>query len=468
MTTLDFKARASRAMNEPQLASALLRVKSHFITGRQAASARFADFEALRDRAAAIRRRSIALMPDLLVRFEAAATAAGAVVHWAADAAEARAIALRICRAGGVKTALKSKSMVTEEIELNAHLEQAGIRPIETDLGEYIVQLRGEKPSHIIAPAIHLSKEDVAATFRANHTDLDPARDLSKRNTLVREARVKLREAFLSADAGITGGNLLIAETGSIVLVSNEGNIDLTAAAPRLHIAIVGIEKVVETWDDAGIVLRVLARSATGQDMSSYVTCLTGATPDGETGPRESHIILLDNGRSAVRDTDRREILACIRCGACLNHCPVYAAIGGHAYGSIYPGPMGAVLSPAIDGLKPHADLPNASSFCGRCEEVCPVRIPLPKLLRHWREDGFARHLPPRGERWGLGLWSGLAGRPWVYRTAQSAARLGLRTLAWMQGGRVTRLPVVKGFTASRTIAPPSGGSFQSRWRGER
>jgi L-lactate dehydrogenase complex protein LldF len=468
MTTLDFKARAARAMNEPQLASALLRVKSHFITGRQAASARFPDFEMLRDRAAVIRRRSIALMPELLERFETAATAAGTTVHWAADAAEAREFAVRICTANGVKTALKSKSMVTEEIELNAHLEQAGVRPIETDLGEYIIQLRGERPSHIIAPAIHLSKEDVAGTFRAHHTDLDPARDLSQRNTLVREARVKLRDAFLSADAGITGGNLLVAETGSIVLVSNEGNIDLTAAAPRLNIAIVGIEKVVETWDDAGIILRVLARSATGQDMSSYVTCLTGATPEGETGPRQSHIILLDNGRSAVRDTDRQEILACIRCGACLNHCPVYAAIGGHAYGSIYPGPMGAVLSPAIDGLKAHADLPNASSFCGRCEEVCPVRIPLPKLLRHWREDGFARHLPPRGERWGLGLWAWLAGRRRAYGFVQAVAAFGLRNLARFQGGRVTRLPVMKGFTATRTMTPPAGGSFQSRWRGAR
>jgi L-lactate dehydrogenase complex protein LldF len=468
MTTLDFKARATRAMHEPQLAAALLRVKSHFVSGRVAAASRFPDFDDLRDRAAAIRRRSIALMPDLLERFETAAQAAGVQVHWAADAAEARTIALDICKAAGVMTALKSKSMVTEEIDLNAHLEKAGITPIETDLGEYIIQLRGEKPSHIIAPAIHLSKQDVADTFRAHHTELDPARDLSKRNTLVREARAKLREAFLSADAGITGGNLLVAETGSIVLVSNEGNIDLTSAAPRVHIALVGIEKVVETWDDAGIILRVLARSATGQDMSCYVTCLTGPATGGETGPRESHIILLDNGRSAVRDTDRREILACIRCGACLNHCPVYASIGGHAYGSIYSGPMGAVLSPAIDGLKAHADLPNASSFCGRCEEVCPVRIPLPKLLRHWREDGFARHLPPRGERWGLGLWSGLAGRPWAYRLAQGIARSGLRTLAWMQGGRVKRLPVVKGFTATRTIAAPKGGSFQSRWRGPR
>ncbi|MCC6917796.1 MAG: lactate utilization protein [Alphaproteobacteria bacterium] len=468
MTALDFKGRAARAMHDPQLSAALLRVKSHFVTGRNMAAARFADFETLRDRAAAIRRRSIARMPDLLERFEASAEAAGAKVHWAADAAEARSIALGILKAAGAKTALKSKSMVTEEIELNAYLEAAGIQPIETDLGEYIVQLRGEKPSHIIAPAIHLSKQDVADTFRSHHTDLDPERDLSQRNTLVREARVKLRAAFLSADAGITGANMLVAETGSIVLVSNEGNIDLTATAPRLHVALVGIEKVVETWDEAGTILRVLARSATGQDMSSYVTCLTGVAGEGETGPKESHIILLDNGRSAVRDTDRREILACIRCGACLNHCPVYASIGGHAYGSIYPGPMGSVLSPAIDGLKAHADLPNASTLCGRCEEVCPVRIPLPKLLRHWREDGFARHLPPRGERVGLGLWSWMAGRPLAYGLSQRLARLGLRTLAWMQGGRVRRLPVVKGFTATRTIAPPKGGSFQARWKGPR
>ena len=469
MTALDFKARATRAIHDPQLAAALARAKGHFASGRAAAIARTPDFELLRDRAAAIRRRSIASMADLLERFEAQATAAGAVVHWAADAAEACAIATRICHENGVKRVIKSKSMATEEIHLNAHLAKAGIEPIETDLGEYIIQLRGEPPSHIIGPALHLSKDQVADTFRSHHTELDPTRDLNERPALVREARVKLREAFLTADAGITGANMLIAETGSIVLVSNEGNIDLTAAAPRLHIAVAGIEKVVETWDDAGIILRVLARSATGQDMSSYVTCLTGPAPEGEVGPRQSHIILLDNGRSALAAGNKAQMLACIRCGACLNHCPVYATIGGHAYGSVLSGPMGAVLTPAIDGLKAHADLPNASSFCGRCEEVCPVRIPLPMLLRHWREDAFAAHIPRRGERWGLKLWTAIATRPLAYRLALSASGIGLRMLARFQRGRVRSLPLLgKGFTATRDIAPPKGGSFQSRWQGTR
>lgn len=469
MTALDFKARAHAAMNDAKLAPALKRMKSHFQMGRAAAAARFPDFEMLRDRATAIRRRSIALMPDLLERFEANATAAGATVHWAADAAEACAIAARICRENGVKRAIKSKSMATEEIHLNAHLAREGVEPIETDLGEYIIQLRGERPSHIIAPAIHLSKEDVAETFRAAHTDLDGDRDITERTALVQEARIKLRQAFLTADAGITGGNMLIAETGTILLVSNEGNIDLTATAPRVHIAVVGLDKIVESWNDAGIVLRVLARSATGQDMSSYVTCLTGTAMDGETGPKQSHIILLDNGRSALRASNKAEMLACIRCGACLNHCPIYAATGGHAYGGTYSGPMGAVLTPLFDGLRENADLPSASTFCGRCEAVCPVRIPLPMLLRHWREDAFAAGIPPRGERWGLGLWRWAGRAPWRYRLATRLASMGIRTIGWFQRGRVKRLPLAGGdFTATRDITPPKGGTFQSRWRGKR
>ncbi len=469
MTALDFKSRAHAAMNDAKLAPALKRMKSHFQTGRAMAAARFPEFEMLRDRAAAIRRRSIALMPDLLERFEANATAAGMQVHWAADAAEACAIAARICRDNGVRRAIKSKSMATEEIHLNAHLAREGIEAIETDLGEYIIQLRGERPSHIIAPAIHLSKEDVAETFRAAHGDLPPGRDIAERTALVKEARVKLREAFLTADAGITGANMLIAETGTILLVSNEGNIDLTATAPRLHIAIAGLDKIVESWDDAGIVLRVLARSATGQDMSSYVTCLTGAAAEGEAGPRQSHIILLDNGRSAMRASNKAEMLACIRCGACLNHCPIYAATGGHAYGGTYSGPMGAVLTPLFDGLRDNADLPNASTFCGRCQEVCPVRIPLPMLLRHWREDAFAAGIPPRGERWGLGLWRWAGRANWRYRLATRAASLGLRLTGWWQRGTIRRLPLAGGnFTATRDMTPPSGASFQSRWTGQR
>ncbi|BCW87262.1 Lactate utilization protein B [Alphaproteobacteria bacterium SO-S41] len=470
MTTLDFKGRAAKALHDPQLTGALARAKGHFALGRAAAKARTPDFEMLRDRATAIRRRSIALMPDLLERFEARATAAGATVHWAADAADARAIATGICKAHGATRAIKSKSMATEEIELNAHLLSHGITPVETDLGEYIIQLRGETPSHIIAPAVHLTKDQVAETFRAAHTDLDPARDISERQALVKEARVKLREAFLAADVGITGANILVAETGTIVLVSNEGNIDLTASAPRLHIAIAGIEKVVESWDDAGIVLRVLARSATGQDMSSYVTVLTGPAQGDEVGPRTSHIILLDNGRSTLAAGNKAEMLACIRCGACLNHCPVYTAVGGHAYGGPYSGPMGAVLTPAIDGLtKDTANLPNASSFCGRCEAVCPVRIPLPMLLRHWREDAYAAGLPTRGERWGLGIWRALSTRPWAYRLTQWSAARGLRFVSWWQGGRIKRLPFAgRGFTATRDIAPPAAKSFQAQWRGRR
>ena len=295
--------------------------------------------------------------------------------------------------------------MISEEIGLNDFLTQNGITPVETDLGEYIIQLRGEHPSHIIAPAVHVNRDQVEADFRKFHTDLDPDRDLSEPVTLLSEARQILRKKYGEADIGVTGANFLIAETGTSVIVTNEGNGDLTQLLGKCHVVLASIEKLVPTLEDTAQILRVLARSATGQDMSVYTTLSTGPKREDDLdGPDEYHVILLDNGRTAMLGTEFEEMLRCIRCGACMNHCPVYHAVGGHSYGSVYPGPMGAVLTPSLSGIDKSGHLPNASTFCGRCESVCPMRIPLPKMMRHWREKGVRE---PSDAETGAGRASG-------------------------------------------------------------
>ena len=318
--------------------------------------------------------------------------------------------------------------MIGEEIAINDYLSANGIEPIETDLGEYIIQIRNEIPSHIIAPAIHLTQQQVEASFRETHTHLDPARQLAEPRQLLDEARGILRQKFLDADVGITGANFLVAETGTSVIVTNEGNGDLTQLLPKAHIVLASLEKVVPTLEDTSTILRVLARSATGQDMSVYTTFSTGPRRAADLdGPGEYHVILLDNGRSALLGSEFQEILRCIRCGACMNNCPVYASVGGHAYGWVYPGPMGAVLTPSLIGIENARHLPNASTFCGRCESVCPMRIPLPKMMRHYREQEYERKLSPRAVRTGLAAWAFLARRPALYhrlaRIGAAAAR---------------------------------------------
>jgi L-lactate dehydrogenase complex protein LldF len=458
-----FKENAAVALADARLQEALAEMRSSFRGRHQAAARALPEFEALRDHAKAIKQHTLANLDYYLERFEAKVKEAGGQVHWCADAAEARKVVLAICRRAHARTVTKGKTMVGEEIALNAHLEAHGIVPVETDLGEYIIQLRGETPSHIIAPAIHVSKEGVADTFRAHHADLDPERPLGEITAMLAEARGRLRARFLAADVGITGANFLIAETGSSVIVTNEGNGDLTQIIPRVHIVLAGIEKVVPTLEDATAILRILARSATGQEMSVYTTLSTGPRrardPDG---PAEYHVVLLDNGRSAVLGTEFEDMLRCIRCGACMDHCPVYHAIGGHAYGSVYPGPIGAVLTPALFGLETAADLPNASTLCGRCESVCPMRIPLPKLLRRWRELSFERRLPPARERWALEAWAWLAQRPRLYRLATALAARLLRRPAT---GRIRRLPLGAGWTRTRDFPAPAGRTFQEQWR---
>ena len=463
-TSHAFVENARRALNDAQLHKALGHMKAGFQDKRAATISRLPEFEDLRDQGRAIKNHVLAHLDAYLERFERSVTESGGTVHWAPTAAEARDAVLSICRAAGAKTVTKGKSMVAEEIGLNDHLEANGVEPIETDLGEYIIQLRGEYPSHIIAPAIHLVKEQVAESFYEHHQDLDPDRSLDEPRALCDEARAVLRQKFLGADVGITGANFLIAETGSTVIVTNEGNGDLTQNLPRIHIVVCSIEKVVPTLEDAQTILRLLARSATGQEYSAYTTFSTGPKRPGDLdGPDEFHVVLLDNGRSKLLGTPAQEALRCIRCGACMNHCPIYASVGGHAYGWVVPGPIGAALDPGLIGLEEAGHLPNASTFCGRCEYVCPMRIPLPSIMRHWREQQHEGRLSPATMRFGLGIWAWFARRPALYRLG---ARLAAGTLAMFGGksGRLRRVPLAGGWTDVRDLPAPEGATFQQLW----
>ena len=464
-TSQNFKANAHHALGDAQLQKALGHVRVNFIERRAFAAAALPEFEALRDSARDIKDHVLAHLDLYLETYEANVVAAGGTVHFARTALEACATIVEICKAEGARTVTKGKSMVSEEIGLNAAIEAAGMTPIETDLGEYIIQLRNEAPSHIIAPAVHLNKEQVEADFRRVHTDLPKDRNLDAPETLLAEARGILREKFLDADVGVTGANFLVAETGTSIIVTNEGNGDLTQTLPRVHIVIASLEKIVPTLEDASQIIRVLARSATGQDMSVYTTLSTGPRRAGDPdGPQAYHVVLVDNGRSAMLGTEFEDMLRCIRCGACMNHCPVYHAVGGHAYGWVYPGPMGAVLTPSLIGVDKGGHLPNASTFCGRCESVCPVRIPLPKMMRHWREREFERHLSPASVRYGIGLWAYFAKRPALYRFATSIA---MGALGWLgrARGKFRKLPLAGGWTDYRDMPAPQGQTFQHQWK---
>ena len=465
MSTTTFKSNVSKALADDKLQFAMTETGPRFIAKRTKAREALPEFDALRDQARDIKDHVLDHLDIYLETYEAKVKEAGGHVHWAETPEDARAAVLEICRKAGARLVTKGKSMISEEIDLNRHLEENGITPVETDLGEYIIQLRNERPSHIIAPAVHLTRDQVEEDFRRVHTHLDPARDLSEIPALVEEARAVLRQKYLSADVGITGANFLIAETGTSIIVTNEGNGDLTQTLPKVHIVLASIEKLVPTLEDATTILRVLARSATGQDFSNYTTFSTGGRRPGDPdGPVEYHVILLDNGRTSVLGTEFQDMLRCIRCGACLNHCPVYNAVGGHAYGWVYPGPIGSVVTPALVGIENARHLPNASTFCGRCEEVCPMRIPIPKMLRHWREKEFERHLQPSAMRWGLGLWAWLAKRPSLYRKATAIAARVLANQA-VGKGRLRKVPLASGWTEFRDFPAPQGKTFHQLWK---
>lgn len=394
-----FRHQATIAIKDIRLQSALEGATYRFSSHRVIAMAELPGADDLRDHFKQMRSATLARLAEHLEEFERQAQAAGAKVHWARDGAEAGQIVLDIARRHGVELVAKSKSMATEEIHLNRMLEENGVQPVETDLGEWIIQLAGEPPSHIVGPAIHKTRQQVAELLSREAGQPLAADDIPG---MTAEARRILRQKFLAAGMGISGVNLGVAETGSVVLVTNEGNGRLVTSAPPVHVAVMGIEKIAPTWDDAAAWLALLARSATGQPMSVYTTAITGpARPTDPDGPSEVHVILLDNGRSQLLGTTYEEVLQCIRCGACLNVCPVYREAGGHAYGSPYSGPIGAVISPLLFGLEEYEALPQASSLCGACLDVCPARIDLPRMLLALRADEVKQRIMPWHERIG-------------------------------------------------------------------
>ncbi len=463
-----FKANAREALVDSNLRESLAKLEKGFVPRRQTAIDELPEFEDLKQRGRELKDHVLDNLDHYLELFEKNCIAQGGQVHWCSTAEEARQAVLAICREAGARTVTKGKSMVAEEIHLNGFLEDHGIEPVETDLGEYIIQLAGETPSHIIAPAIHKTKEQVADLFLKHHEKFGYTERQTEPEKLINEAREVLRERYYAADVGITGANFLIAETGSSIIVTNEGNGDLTQLLGKVHVVVTSIEKVMPTLEDTSTILRLLSRSATGQDFSTYATLSTGPRQAGDLdGPEAFHVVLLDNGRSALLGTEFQEMLRCIKCGACMNHCPVYQSVGGHSYGTVYVGPMGAVLSPALAGISSTRHLPNASTFCGRCAEVCPMQIPLPDLMRRWREIAFDSGQTPGSERYGIRFWAWFAKKPWLYRPAM---RLVVRFLAWLgrRDGRLRKLPLLGAWTDGRDFPTPEGDSFQALWAKER
>lgn len=434
MPPADFRARVGDALQDTKLRASMRGAMDFLQDKRRAQFPDGDELEQLRDLGEAVRRHALANLPELLVRFEAKLQAAGAQVHWAATADEANAIILEIAQRRGARSVIKGKSMASEEVELNHHMAQHGIDCIESDMGEYIVQLAGEKPSHIVMPAVHKTRADIGALFERHIPGTPYSEDV---DTLIQAGRRALRQAFADADIGLSGVNFAAADTGTLWLVENEGNGRLSTSVPDVHIALMGMEKVVAKLEHIVPLASLLTRSATGQAITTYFNLITGPRRAGELdGPRELHVVLLDNGRTqAYADEQLRATLQCIRCGACINHCPVYARVGGHAYGTTYPGPIGKIISPHLLGLEATADLATASSLCGACGEVCPVRIPIPALLVRLRTE--ANRDPAqqvdnalrgqgarfsRSERLVWRFWSGAFARPGVYRWFRWAA----------------------------------------------
>ena len=466
-TSEHFKREARDALHQPNLQRALDRTTTLLQTRRADAYRDFPEFEGAREAGSRIKDHVLRHLDHYLETFEAAAEAAGCRVHWARDADEACRIVTDLCHAAEAKTVTRVKSMLGEEIGLPEALDAAGFDRVETDLAEHINQLSGDRPSHIVIPALHKTREEVSELFARAHPH---HRRIEEVAGLVESARLTLREKYFAADVGISGANFLVADTGGVCTVTNEGNGELTMQLPKVHIVTAGIEKLVPSMEHAGVLLRLLARSALGMELTQYTTFLTGPKRPGDRdGPEEMHIVLVDSGRTELLGDDLAPILKCIRCAACINHCPVYGQIGGHAYGGVYQGPMGSVLTPAMASLAKSKDLPHACTLNGRCNEVCPVKIPLTDLMRTLRERTWREHLVDRPTRWGLALWSAVVRRPALYRVASG---LGVRAMRLWARGRpaLQRLPGAGAWTRSRDMAaPPAGGTFMARYRrGER
>ncbi len=451
-------------MADATLHGALARLADTLASTHRAAYAALHESDRLRERARAIKDATLAELDRHLATLEESVKRRGGHVHFAADAADARELIGDIIhRAGGGTRIVKSKSMTTEEIHLNAALEARGWQVVETDFGEYILQVAGERPSHLVAPAVHLTVGQVAEILSTRSDTPLPA-DAAQ---LAAFARRQLRDRFAEADVGITGANFAVAETGTIVLVSNEGNARLTVTLPRVHIALMGMEKVIPRLSDLPVFLKVLARAATGQKLSIYTSLVTGPRQPGELdGPEEFHLVVLDNGRSRILGGPLRESLFCIRCGACLNACPIYRHVGGHAYGGVYAGPIGAVLTPLYDGLAANHHLPHASSLCGACQAACPVKIQIPQMLVKLRE---MLHAEPgelsRREAIVYRLWAALLRRPGAYRAATYLATRTIGRLA--PSGWLRRVPGLGRWTRSRDFPAPATERFRDWWRRE-
>jgi L-lactate dehydrogenase complex protein LldF len=479
LTAETFDQNARAALRDPVLHGALRNLADNFAERRRLAVTSVNDWEGLRERARAIKEETLLHLDKYLLEFVENAEKAGVKFHWARDAAEARGIVLELVKARDADMVVKSKSMVTEEIHLNDALENAGIEPIETDLGEWIIQLAGETPSHIVVPAIHKTKAQIADLF-VDKVGIERSDDV---DVLTGTARRILRERFAQAKVGISGVNFGIAETGTILILENEGNIRMTTGLPKTHIALMGIEKILPRFADLDIFLKLLPRSGTGQRLTAYQSLLTGTKrrPSDE-GPDEIHIVVLDNGRSKMLSHPvTRQSLACIRCGACLNACPVYQQVGGHAYGSVYPGPIGAVITPQLSGLAKAKQLPYASSLCGACREVCPVKIDIPELLLHLRAEitegtaaGAVADAPVKrkfAESLAFKMYSHAWASPGSYKLGIRAARLMQKLIA--RDGKIGKasglmaklLPPLGAWTAWRDAPTVAPRSFREEWK---
>ncbi|MBI5576010.1 MAG: iron-sulfur cluster-binding protein [Deltaproteobacteria bacterium] len=459
-----FFRRSEKALANADLQAAISRTTGKFVKARAEAAAAMPGFEAMRDEGSRIRKETLGRLDFHLARFIAEAERRGAVVHAARDEADAREISARIAKEEGVTLAVKSKSMTTEEIGLNQALKEAGVEVVESDLGDFIIQLAGETPSHIIAPAVHKTREQVSRLFEEKlgepYTDRIP--------DLVAIARRRLREKFLAAGMGVSGANFLCADTGSAVIVTNEGNGRMGTILPRVHLVVAGIEKVIPRLADLPVLLRLLTRSATGQPISTYVSVLTGAKrPEDPEGPEKLHIVLVDNGRSGILQGKYRDILKCIRCGACLNICPVFQSVGGHAYGWVYSGPVGSVLTPLLAGLAEGGTLANASTLCGACAEVCPVKIPIPEMLLELRADEREAGMKDPAEVFGMKSYAAAMGRAGILEALERF--IGVVSQLLYKKGKTPWLPFrFSGWTDRRDFPAPAPQPFRKLWKKQR
>lgn len=475
--TFDQNARAS--LGDPVLHGALRNLADNFVVRRQNAIASVDDWQGLREKARSIKEETLLHLDEYLLKFVENAEKAGAKIHWARDGKEACKIVIDLVKQNDADMVVKAKSMAGEEIHLNEALENSGIEPVETDLGEWIIQLAGETPSHIVVPAIHKTKQQIADLF-VEKTGIEKTDNV---DVLTQTARTILRKRFAEAKVGISGVNFGVAETGTILILENEGNIRLTTSLTKTHIAIMGIEKVIPKFADLDVFLKLLPRSGTGQRLTAYQSLITGTKKNSaDAGPEEVHIVLMDNGRSRMlAHPVTRQSLACIRCGACLNACPVYQQVGGHAYGSVYPGPIGAVITPQLIGISKAKQLPYASSLCGACKEVCPVKIDIPELLLHLRAEitdgtaGGSADNPDRKPKFAEGLAFKMYGKAWAgqfsYGLGTKAARLMQKLV--VRDGKIGKasgliaklLPPLGAWTAWRDAPAVAPRSFREIWK---